>query len=184
MTAKKSARVNATDRRAGIVDAAIEEFAAWGLAGASIERVAARVGISQPYVYRLFSSKKELFLAALDEITARISTAFTDAVDGRPADEALTAMGEAYLGLLARRSEPLMLLQGIATGADEETRARVRDNFRTLTEQVRNASGASEPEVRHFFAFGMLATVGTAIDMPELAAPAETFRPDNDHKEN
>jgi hypothetical protein len=45
------------------LDAALEEFAELGLHGASSEDIARRAGISQPYVFRLFATKKELFSA-------------------------------------------------------------------------------------------------------------------------
>ena len=53
-------RKTAEQRRDEILDAALVEFAERGLHGASTEAIARRAGISQPYVFRLFGTKKEL----------------------------------------------------------------------------------------------------------------------------
>ena len=55
-------RQSADVRRASILRAAIVEFARSGYAGTSTEAIAARAGISQPYLFRLFGTKKDLLL--------------------------------------------------------------------------------------------------------------------------
>ncbi len=57
-------RSTADDRREAILQAAMEAFAEKGLHGTSTETIARAVGISQPYLFRLYGTKKELFLAA------------------------------------------------------------------------------------------------------------------------
>src|SRR6266436_3605970 len=59
-------RMPATERREAVLAAAVTEFAARGLAGTSTEDVARRAGISQPYLFRLFPTKKALFLALVE----------------------------------------------------------------------------------------------------------------------
>jgi hypothetical protein len=59
MTTRKTREV----RRDEVLDAALEVFAELGLHHASTEDIARRAGISQPYVFRLFATKKELFSA-------------------------------------------------------------------------------------------------------------------------
>ena len=56
-------RKSAEERREAVLDAALVEFAEHGLHGGSTEAIAAKAGISQPYVFRLFGTKKELFTA-------------------------------------------------------------------------------------------------------------------------
>jgi AcrR family transcriptional regulator len=56
-------RLTAADRREAVLEVALVEFAAHGYEGASTEEIARRVGISQPYVFRLFGTKKDLFKA-------------------------------------------------------------------------------------------------------------------------
>ena len=62
----------AAERREMVLEAAVADFAAHGLAGASTEDVAHRAGISQPYLFRLFPTKKALFLALVERCFRRI----------------------------------------------------------------------------------------------------------------
>ena len=59
-------RVPAAERRQALISAAVHEFAAGGLHGTPVDRIARRVGVAQPYVFTLFENKRELFLAALE----------------------------------------------------------------------------------------------------------------------
>src|SRR5205807_3553821 len=98
-------RVPAAERRDALIDAAVHEFALRGLYGTPVDKIARRVGVAQPYVFSLFGSKKELFLAAVErgfELTAETFTkaaAEYDPAIALPAD-ILKAMGKAYVELL------------------------------------------------------------------------------------
>ncbi|HKH12931.1 MAG TPA: TetR/AcrR family transcriptional regulator [Rubrobacter sp.] len=159
-------RKSAEERREEILEAAIEEFAARGLRGASIESVAERVGVSQPYVYKLFGTKKDLFLAASGRVRERIQEAFREAAEADP-ENALAAMGHSYDRSLFGRKERLMLLQGFAASHDEDVREAVGEGYAGLWRFVKGISGASDEEVRNFFAMGMLMTVDAAIGLTE-----------------
>ncbi len=159
-------RKTAAERREQILDAAIEEFAAGGLRGASVEEMAARVGVSQPYVYKLFGTKKGLFLAAMRTVRERVMGAFHRAAEADP-ENALEAMGRSYDRSLFGREERLMLLQGFAASSDPEVREAVGEGYAELWRFVEETSGASEEEVRAFFATGMLLTVDAAIGLTE-----------------
>jgi AcrR family transcriptional regulator len=159
-------RRSAEERREQILAAAMEEFAAKGLRGASVEDVAERVGVSQPYVYKLFGTKKGLFLATMRRVRERVTEAFRRAAEDDPGN-ALEAMGRSYDRSLFGREERLMLLQGFAAAGDEEVREAVGEGYAELWRFVRNTSGASEEEVRDFFAMGMLLTVDAAIGLTE-----------------
>src|SRR2546430_15025068 len=98
-------RKTAEERREAVLDAALEEFAARGLHGASTDEVAKRAGISQPYVFRLFGTKKELFKAVIARCFRQTLEAFQRAAEGKRGEEALQAMGKAYVEeLLADRT--------------------------------------------------------------------------------
>src|ERR1700731_1203832 len=91
------------ERGEELIAAAVHEFAHGGLHGTPVERIARRVGVAQPYVFSLFPSKRDLFLAALDRSFERVADAFRggaeDYAAGRaPAEceDALQAMGFAY----------------------------------------------------------------------------------------
>src|SRR3954471_17757598 len=84
-------------RREEILDAALEEFAQRGLHGASTEDIARRAGISQPYVFRLFGTKKALFTAVVHRCFRQTHELFARAAEGKRGEEALEAMGTAYV---------------------------------------------------------------------------------------
>src|SRR5258708_18745351 len=101
-------RMTADERRESVLEAALTEFAARGLDGTSTEHVAHRAGISQPYLFRLFPTKKALFLALVERCFQRVAEAFTAAAADRVGEQALDAMGHAYEDLLGDRT--LLLL--------------------------------------------------------------------------
>ncbi len=101
-------RMTAEERRESVLRAAVPEFAVGGLAGTSTEAIAGRAGVSQPYLFRLFPSKKTLFLASVERTFALIEAAFREA-----ATDALAAMGAAYRDLLADRQLLLHLAAGL-----------------------------------------------------------------------
>lgn len=159
-----TARRSAEERREQILEAAVGEFAAKGLRGASVEDVAAEVGVTQPYVYKLFGTKKGLFLAAMRLVRERVTEAFRRAADADP-QNALEAMARSYDRSLFGREERLMLLQGFAAAGDPEVRETVGEGYAELWRFVQGTTGASEEEVRAFFAMGMLLTVDSAVGL-------------------
>ena len=168
---KGRTRSTAEERREEILETAISEFAARGLRGASVEALAERAGVSQPYVYRLFGTKKDLFVAAVDRVCDRVLRAFREAVEAEPGD-ALGAMGRAYGPLLSSRDEMLLILQGIVTD-DAEAREAVGERFAGLWRYVEEASGAHEEQVWNFFGSGMLLSANVAVGlMPRLGKEA------------
>src|SRR5580704_1580028 len=96
----KSARMSAEQRRESVLDAAVAEFARGGLAGTSTETIAARAGISQPYLFRLFPTKKALFIATYQRSFTLVERQFIEASEGLTGDAALDAMARAYHDLL------------------------------------------------------------------------------------
>lgn len=165
-----SPRQTADERRDTIIDAAIVEFAVYGLYGTSTETIAQRAGISQPYIFRLFGSKKDLFLAALERVCDRIASTFLVAADAAdaPDGDVLEAMGHAYVTLLARREELFLLLHAFAASSDPDVRSVAHDRYAKLYHVVAERSGAGEAALSQFFAHGMLLTVAAAIDLPQL----------------
>ncbi len=163
-------RSSAEERREEILSAAIEEFARYGLYGTSVDAIADRVGISQPYIFRLFGTKRDLFLAAATRVCDRIQEAFAEAARTQPGNP-LQAMGCAYVPLLSSRAELLVLLHAFAAGEDQEVRKVVAARYEKLWEYVAEASGAPPEKVRDFFAAGMGMTVTAALGLQRLYAP-------------
>ncbi len=176
--ASRGERQSAEDRRAEVLAAAIVEFAAYGLHGASTVAIAERAGISQPYIFRLFGTKKELFIAAAATVYDRIFGLFRAAADGAPGEgpgEVLDAMGRSYKELIASREELLLILQSFAAASDPEVGAAMRARFGELYRYVERASGGDEHEAHTFMAYGMLLTVVAALRPPASVRKEDTL---------
>jgi AcrR family transcriptional regulator len=163
--------MNADQRREQVLDAALIEFAQGGLAGTSTEAIAERAGISQPYLFRLFGTKRDLFIAAASRCFDNISDTFAAAADGLAGQEAMAAMGRSYGGLIADRDNLLAQLQMYAACGDLDIRECARSGFRQLYNQVQAASGANPAQMAAFFATGMLCNVTTALQLDDVDEP-------------
>jgi AcrR family transcriptional regulator len=166
---EKPARHTAEERRTEITAAAAIEFARRGLDGATTDRIAERAGVSQPYVVRLFGTKKSLFLAVANRAFERIADTFRASAVGEGPEERLEHMGVAYIALLGDRDELALQLQLYAAAYDPEIRACVATRFAQLHELVAELSGADAEQLRAFIAKGMLCNVAAALDMPQIA---------------
>jgi AcrR family transcriptional regulator len=168
-------RQTAEERREEVLAAAVEEFARHGFHGASTDSIARRAGISQPYLFRLFGSKKDLYVAAVRRCFRRTLEAMQRAAEGLRGEEALRAMADGYGELLA--SDPTMLqsqLQTYAAALDEpDVRDAVREGYGDLYAYVERVSGASRARLARFFAMGMLWNVVAAMGFHEDAEPEE-----------
>jgi AcrR family transcriptional regulator len=161
-----STRQTADERRTAVLAAAISEFARSGYAGTSTEAIAKRAGISQPYLFRLFGTKKDLFVATYDLVGDRIIRELSSVSDGLTGEEALGAMGTAYVALMQDPELLQVQLHGFAAAPGDPDIARsCRRTFEVLTEVVSERTGLSDDELRQFFAMGMLINVMSAIDL-------------------
>src|SRR5215472_17012232 len=161
-------RMPAAERREIVLEAAVAEFAAHGLAGTSTEDVARRAGISQPYLFRLFPTKKGLFLALVERCYQRIEEAFIAAAGDKTREAALEAMGDEYERLLENRTLLLLQMHAYAASEDPEIRAATRAGFKRLWTLVERVSGLPFDRVVQFFAMGMLMNVAAAMDLPAV----------------
>jgi AcrR family transcriptional regulator len=161
----KTLRQTAEQRREAVLDAARIEFARHGLHGASTDAIARRAGISQPYLFRLFGTKKDLFLAVNDACFAETLDLFREAASGKSGEEALRAIGDAYRGLI--ESDRTMLqgqLQSYAASVeDEDVRESSARGYGRLVDYVETVSGADPQTISAFFATGMLLNVLAAM---------------------
>jgi AcrR family transcriptional regulator len=165
-----SERKSAEERREEIVEAAFAEFAQGGLHGTSTEAIAKRAGVSQPYLFRLFGTKKELFLAALHRCFRVTLETFMRAAEGKQGEEAMRAMGRAYIDLLGDRQKLQMQMHGYVACEDPEICDVVRRNFGELVAFVERTTGADDETIRDFFSRGMLLNVMTAMELPTYDA--------------
>jgi AcrR family transcriptional regulator len=165
-------RLTADERRDDVLEAALAEFAAAGFEGTSTDDIARRAGISQPYLFRLFGTKKELFKATIARCFHRTLAAFQDAAEGLRGEEALHAIGARYRDeMLADRTYLRAQMQAYAACDDPEIRAVVRNGYGDLVAYVERVSGGSAEEVARFFASGMLLNVLAAMNVVESPEP-------------
>lgn len=176
-------RVPAAERRAALIEAAVHEFAHGGLHGTPVQRIAHRVGVAQPYVFSLFSSKRELFLAAVErgfELTAETFTRAAAAYDpatAPPDIDVLRAMGLAYVELLSSHRHFLMLQhQAYAACEDEVIRDHVRACYARLLAHIEELSGAETERIDEFVRYGMWLNVAAAMGVEDLSASCEWLR--------
>lgn len=168
MTATDTARSTADVRRAAVVSHAVEVFAGRGFHGTPVTAVAEAAGISQAYVFRLFPSKLELFVAALDHCYAQVRAELSAAasrVAGGSADDVLAAMGNAYAGLVDERD--LLMLQVHAHSASDvpEIRTAIRRGYGSVVEHARSLSDGDDDGIRRFVALGQLCHLVVAADL-------------------
>jgi AcrR family transcriptional regulator len=170
-------RVPASERRDALIEAAVHEFAHGGLHGTPVDRIARRVGVAQPYVFSLFGSKRELFLAAVERNFELIGETFTKAAaEFDPATAApdvglKIAMGEAYVEMVGTHRDYLMLqLQAYAACDEEEIRDRVRTAYARLVAHVESLWDATTEEIDEFFRYGMWLNVAVALGVEDVSA--------------
>ena len=167
-------RVPAAERRDALVEAAIHEFAQTGLHGTPVDRIARQVGVAQPYVFSLFSSKRELFLQAVErcfehvyEMLAEAAKEFDPAI-AVSGSTALAPMANAYIEQLDENRDLLLLQQhAYAACGDEQVRPRVRACYERLQAQVQELSGADDETVEDFFRYGMWINVNAALGVAD-----------------
>jgi AcrR family transcriptional regulator len=165
-------RLSAAERRDEVLDAALVEFAERGYEGTSTEDIARRAGISQPYLFRLFGTKKELFKASSARCFREMLEMFQRAAEGLRGQDALQAMGNAYMELLLEERTRLRAqVQSYAACDDPEICQVVRNGFGDLVAYAERVSGLPQDEVAMFFAKGMLMTVLSAMQVQTNPEP-------------
>jgi AcrR family transcriptional regulator len=163
--------MSGTERRSQVLGVAAEEFATGGLHGASTERIARRAGITQAYVFRLFGTKKALFLELVISSFDRMTDAMRGAAGAETGLEALARMGAQYNEMLADRTSLLLQLQGFAACGEADVRNAVRAGFGRMWQAIAERTGLDPVTVKAFLAFGMLLNNGAALEVTELDAP-------------
>jgi AcrR family transcriptional regulator len=164
-------RMSGPERRSQVLGIAAGEFANHGLHGASIEAIAHEAGITQAYVFRMFGTKKALFLELVGAAFDRFSDGMSQAARGDRGLSALALMGRQYYESLADRTTLLLQLQGFAASGDSEVRDLVRTRLAHMWNTVADTSGLDPVTVKSFLAFGMLLNNVAALDVDELDEP-------------
>lgn len=164
-------RMGATERREAILVAAIEEFGERGFFGTSTEDIARRAGISQPYLFRLFGTKKDLFMAACARCSGEMLGVLQAATDGKSRDAAIDAVEHAFVRtLLSRRSWLCAQLHAFAAASnDPEIRGVVRQGCRDLVRELEHVAGSEG--AAQLLAAGGFAIVVAALELDREREP-------------
>jgi AcrR family transcriptional regulator len=166
--------MSGSQRRSQVLGIAAREFADRGLHGASIEVIAREADITQAYVFRMFGTKKALFLELVGAAFDRLSDALADAAAGAGGPSALALMGARYYESLADRTTLLLQLQGFAACGDAEVRDLVRARLGRMWDTVADTTGLDPVTVKSFLAFGMLLNNVAALDVEQSDEPWAT----------
>src|ERR1700722_2746596 len=164
-------RMSGTERRSQVLGIAAGEFADRGLYGASVEAIAREADITQAYVFRMFGTKKALFLELVGAAFDRFSDGMAQAAGDARGLDALALMGAQYYESLADRTTLLLQLQGFAACGDSDVRDLVRTRLARMWDTVAGTTGADPVTVKTFLAFGMLLNNAAALDVDELDEP-------------
>ncbi|MGP7818205.1 TetR/AcrR family transcriptional regulator [Niallia sp. 01092] len=161
------------NRQSQIISAAIEIFAEMGYYRATTAKVAERAEISQPYVFKFFSTKEELLIEALKVSWKRIMDSFRKVIDSAPANRLEGELIASYEQIMnAHRNEILLQMQ--AQSIQENSIMQVmQEGFREIRQMVYKAfhdAGITNPGERTllFLAKGMLCNISMSLHLPEL----------------
>jgi AcrR family transcriptional regulator len=171
-------RLSAAERREAILDAAVEEFAAHGYEEATTAGMAARAGISQPYVFRFFPTKKDLYIAVIDRSVARLLAAWETATP-EPGESRLQALGKKYVEMLpSHRKELMVKFAAYGSAHDPEIAAVMRHHlartYRYVAHQAeRDGSETPYKDAIEFVSRGFFINAAMAIGLESALSKEE-----------
>lgn len=159
------------NRKEDILEAGLEVFAKKGYYNTTTAHIAEKAGISQPYVFRFFKTKEELFLAALNRAFERIIQTFKNVESS--SEQLVAEMIAAYEELSVLHPNEVAL-QVIGISVTEETIRNATkkglSRIRSYTLERFKSAGINnaEREVTTFLARGILCNISYFLDLPEL----------------
>ncbi|HEY7017546.1 MAG TPA: TetR/AcrR family transcriptional regulator [Gaiellaceae bacterium] len=170
-----SSRLSGPERRQAVVETACRIFAKSSYHGSTTAQIARETGVTEPVLYRHFASKRELYLACLDAVWARVRTLWEKALE-REDDPAnwVAAIGKAYLEARAAAKVVLvdLWIQALTVAADDPEirralRAQVREVHEFVADVIRKAQAAGgivqerdpDAEAWIFISLGLLTTI-------------------------
>lgn len=165
----RAPRMKADERREQLVGVALKEFAHAGFHGTSMETVARSAGITQPYIFRLFTGgKSELFCACLERVFTEMTEAMLAASEGLTGVDALMRMGDCYRELVLDETRLLVQLQGFAASSsqsDQRIRQSARELYARQWAAVSERTGLDAATVKLFMGLGALLNTLAALDI-------------------
>jgi AcrR family transcriptional regulator len=195
MTATKG-RLSAEERRADVLDTACQIFSKAGYQGATTAEIARASGVSEPILYRHFSSKRELYLACLSEAWVECRAMWEATIADEPDSRLwVGAMGRSYLAAKDKRGYIANLWVQALTEASEDPEIRrfirrhMREVHQFVADVIRRAQEAGgiiperdpDAEAWIFIAVGLLGTVSKRLgglvdeDFPKIFASRRSW---------
>lgn len=179
--AKTTVRMSAEERRESVIRAAMTEFARSGYVGTSTEAIARRVGVSQPYLFRLFPNKRAIFLAAALRCLEETRLAFEKATEDVASEERADAMAIAYWALVADRDRLMMQMQMYVAvftaqeAGDLEFGEQIRAGWLELWNTIELLLGTDVKGTTEFMGYGMLINTLVSMGFPTDHRVWESF---------
>jgi AcrR family transcriptional regulator len=199
-----STRLPAAERKAAVLECACGAFATGSYRGTTTAEIAKKAGITEPILYRHFASKRELYLAVLDESWRRLR-ALWDATIEAEDDPAywLGALGRAYFESAdPRLSCADLWVQALTEASDDAEirkflRAQMREVHGYVVGVIERSQGAGgiladrdpRAEAWLFISIGLIGTVGRRLgglledDLPGIIASRRRWLTDVDEPE-
>jgi AcrR family transcriptional regulator len=140
--------------------------------------VADAAGITKPVLYQHFDSKRELYLALLDEVGGKLISCIAKATSEAPDGKAQTELGfRAYFRWVHDDRDAFMLLFGSGARRDEEFAEAVRRVEEATAEAIAPLIAVDiDPQHQRTIAFGL---VGLAESVSRrLVTSFSEFDPD------
>ena len=134
---RRTSRLPRGARRKQLLLAAQDVFVAQGFHAAAMDDIADRAGVSKPVLYQHFPSKRELYLALLeqhvDELTVRVAEAMEGTDDNR---ERVNGAVGAYFDFIDAEGEAFRLVFESDLRNDDDVRAVVDRGTRACVEAI------------------------------------------------
>jgi len=125
-------RLPAVERRQAVLDTACQVFSRSSYRGATTAEIAREAGITEPILYRHFGSKRDLYLACLDEAWRSFRETAQRALDEDPVG-CLGAIGDAYMAKKTRIRLVDLWIQALNEASDDAVIAKaVRKQIREV----------------------------------------------------
>jgi AcrR family transcriptional regulator len=179
----RARKLPAQHRKRQIIESAREVFAAQSYAKVGTADLAKAAGVSEPALYRYFSTKKDLFLATLRTTGPRLLEIWQNiASDVEDPLETLWAVGVDYYDHLQSHSENMKIqFQALSEADDAEIREALRVNFEAFVRFVSDTldDGKRRGIVRRDVDSRLLAWqflgLGMTLDLMQLVGCADEF---------
>jgi len=175
MTQAPARRLTAEARRQAVLDSACRVFSRSSYRAATTAEIAREAGISEPILYRHFGSKRDLYLACLDEAWGSFRVVCEDAVAADP-EKCLGAIADAYMAKGKKIRVIDLWIQALNEASEDKVIAaavrrqvrEVRDFFADVIRDgqrrgIINADRDPEAEAWIFVAGGLLATMDARL---------------------